>query len=135
MGGTFMSLPLNYRDRFVSALHDALSGHVSSSVQEAVKYACVCFAGLNSSTGIYACVNSRSSFCFYPLACFHPSFLRLPQSYYSFCSSLFIPSCHSVLLFNGFFGFCLLASVSTRTSINSICMHPCNVQIFRTVCE
>lgn len=39
MGGTFMSLPRDYRDDFVKNLHDALSGHVSSSVEESVMYA------------------------------------------------------------------------------------------------
>ncbi|XP_051159007.1 elongator complex protein 3 [Leptopilina boulardi] len=38
MGGTFMSLPEDYRDYFIRNLHDALSGHVSSNVAEAVKY-------------------------------------------------------------------------------------------------
>lgn len=38
MGGTFMSLPDNYRDYFIRNLHDALSGHKSQSVKEAVKY-------------------------------------------------------------------------------------------------
>ncbi|RUS79301.1 hypothetical protein EGW08_012919 [Elysia chlorotica] len=38
MGGTFMSLPDDYRDYFIRNLHDALSGHTSSNVQEAVKY-------------------------------------------------------------------------------------------------
>lgn len=38
MGGTFMCLPEDYRDRFIRSLHDALSGHSSSSVAEAVKY-------------------------------------------------------------------------------------------------
>jgi elongator complex protein 3 len=38
MGGTFMSLPEEYRDYFVRNLHDALSGHSSSSVAEAVAY-------------------------------------------------------------------------------------------------
>jgi len=38
MGGTFMSLAEEYRDYFIRNLHDALSGHTSSSVQEAVKY-------------------------------------------------------------------------------------------------
>eukprot|EP00877_Chromochloris_zofingiensis_P012826 jgi/Chrzof1/7798/Cz02g36320.t1 len=38
MGGTFMSLPSEYRDYFVRNLHDALSGHSSSNVDEAVKY-------------------------------------------------------------------------------------------------
>ncbi|XP_075988773.1 elongator complex protein 3 [Anticarsia gemmatalis] len=38
MGGTFMSLPEDYRDYFIRNLHDALSGHTSSCVAEAVKY-------------------------------------------------------------------------------------------------
>ncbi|GBL92747.1 Elongator complex protein 3 [Araneus ventricosus] len=38
MGGTFMSLPDDYRDYFIRNLHDALSGHTSTSVEEAVKY-------------------------------------------------------------------------------------------------
>nr|CAH7748692.1 unnamed protein product [Callosobruchus chinensis] len=48
MGGTFMSLPEDYRDYFIRNLHDALSGHKSSSVEEAVKYSeranskCIC---------------------------------------------------------------------------------------------
>jgi hypothetical protein len=38
MGGTFMSLPTDYRDYFIRNLHDALSGHSSHDVQEAVQY-------------------------------------------------------------------------------------------------
>jgi elongator complex protein 3 len=38
MGGTFMSLDKEYRDYFVRNLHDALSGHTSQTVEEAVKY-------------------------------------------------------------------------------------------------
>lgn len=38
MGGTFMSLPAEYRDFFVRSLHDALSGHTSRHVAEAVQY-------------------------------------------------------------------------------------------------
>ncbi|TNV71260.1 hypothetical protein FGO68_gene7750 [Halteria grandinella] len=38
MGGTFMSLDQQYRDYFIRNLHDALSGHSSSSVQEAIAY-------------------------------------------------------------------------------------------------
>ncbi|KAM0671282.1 histone acetyltransferase [Ordospora colligata] len=37
MGGTFMSLSESYRSNFISKLHDALSGHKSSTVEEAVK--------------------------------------------------------------------------------------------------
>lgn len=38
MGGTFMSLPADYRDYFVRNLHDALSGHASADVREAVRF-------------------------------------------------------------------------------------------------
>ena len=38
MGGTFMSLDKSYKDYFIRNLHDALSGHRSSSVEEAVTY-------------------------------------------------------------------------------------------------
>jgi len=38
MGGTFMSLPEDYKDFFIRNLHDALSGHSSNNVTEAVKY-------------------------------------------------------------------------------------------------
>lgn len=38
MGGTFMSLDEQYRDYFVRGLHDALSGHLSRDVAEAVRY-------------------------------------------------------------------------------------------------
>ncbi|VEL19752.1 unnamed protein product [Protopolystoma xenopodis] len=38
MGGTFMCLSETYRDYFIRNLHDALSGHKSHSVEEAVSY-------------------------------------------------------------------------------------------------
>lgn len=38
MGGTFMCLDESYRDFFIRNLHDALSGHTSNDVDEAVKY-------------------------------------------------------------------------------------------------
>ncbi|KAE8744769.1 hypothetical protein FOCC_FOCC008585 [Frankliniella occidentalis] len=38
MGGTFMCLSKEYRDYFIRNLHDALSGHTSNNVDEAVKY-------------------------------------------------------------------------------------------------
>lgn len=38
MGGTFMSLSPEYRDYFIRNLHDALSGHTSKNVEEAVQY-------------------------------------------------------------------------------------------------
>jgi elongator complex protein 3 len=38
MGGTFLSLDREYKDFFIRNLHDALSGHHSQSVQEAIRY-------------------------------------------------------------------------------------------------
>jgi elongator complex protein 3 len=38
MGGTFLSLDKEYKDYFIRNLHDALSGHTSQSVQEAIQY-------------------------------------------------------------------------------------------------
>jgi elongator complex protein 3 len=38
MGGTFLSLPTEYRDYFIRNLHDALSGHSSTSIEEAIAY-------------------------------------------------------------------------------------------------
>ncbi|XP_059324419.1 elongator complex protein 3 isoform X1 [Ammospiza nelsoni] len=40
MGGTFMALPEDYRDFFIRNLHDALSGHTSNNVAEAVRSMC-----------------------------------------------------------------------------------------------
>jgi histone acetyltransferase (RNA polymerase elongator complex component) len=37
MGGTFLSLPADYRDYFIRNLHDSLSGHTSRDVDEAVR--------------------------------------------------------------------------------------------------
>ncbi len=38
MGGTFMALDDEYKDFFIRNLHDALSGHTSSCVDEAVRW-------------------------------------------------------------------------------------------------
>lgn len=61
MGGTFMSLPDSYRDRFISRLHDALSGHTSSSVEEAVR---VGAEGRLKCVGIT--IETRPDFCVRP---------------------------------------------------------------------
>ncbi|KAK8845531.1 hypothetical protein IAR55_006246 [Kwoniella newhampshirensis] len=37
MGGTFMSMPEDYRHKFVAGLHNALSGHTGENVDESVK--------------------------------------------------------------------------------------------------
>ena len=38
MGGTFMSMPEDYRDAFVAQLHNALSGFTGTDIDEAVRY-------------------------------------------------------------------------------------------------
>lgn len=61
MGGTFMSLPLDYRDYFVRNLHDALSGHASSNVQEAVK-----FSEQSRTRCIGLTIETRPDYCLTP---------------------------------------------------------------------
>jgi elongator complex protein 3 len=38
MGGTFMSMPEDYRQKFVAGLHNALSGYTGLDIDEAVRY-------------------------------------------------------------------------------------------------
>ena len=38
MGGTFMSMPEDYRNTFIAQLHNALSGFTGTDVDEAVRY-------------------------------------------------------------------------------------------------
>lgn len=38
MGGTFMSMPEDYRNTFIAQLHNALSGFTGMDVDEAVRY-------------------------------------------------------------------------------------------------
>jgi elongator complex protein 3 len=38
MGGTFMSMPEDYRSQFVAQLHNALSGFTGTDIDEAVRY-------------------------------------------------------------------------------------------------
>ena len=61
MGGTFMSLPESYRNNFISKLHDALSGHTSSTVEEAVR---VGAEGRLKCVGIT--IETRPDFCVRP---------------------------------------------------------------------
>ena len=42
MGGTFMSMPEDYRNKFIAQLHNALSGFTGLDVDEAVR--CVALA-------------------------------------------------------------------------------------------
>lgn len=41
MGGTFLSLPESYRDRFMAQLHNSLSGFTGTDLDEAVRYSAV----------------------------------------------------------------------------------------------
>ncbi|CAL8463087.1 g2621 [Coccomyxa elongata] len=61
MGGTFMSLPAEYRDYFVRGLHDALSGHTSSSVAEAVR-----FSEQSNTRCIGLTIETRPDYCLGP---------------------------------------------------------------------
>lgn len=61
MGGTFMSLPLDYRDYFIRNLHDALSGHSSSNVPEAVK-----FSEQSRTRCIGLTIETRPDYCLTP---------------------------------------------------------------------
>lgn len=42
MGGTFMSMPEDYRNKFIAQLHNALSGFTGFDVDEAVRYVIFC---------------------------------------------------------------------------------------------
>ncbi|GAB4818929.1 hypothetical protein N2152v2_005975 [Parachlorella kessleri] len=61
MGGTFMSLPTEYRDYFVRNLHDALSGHTSTDVDEAVRY-----SEQSRTKCIGLTIETRPDFCLTP---------------------------------------------------------------------
>lgn len=80
MGGTFMSLPLDYRDFFIRGLHDALSGHMSSNVDEAVKY-----SEQSHTRCIGLTIETRPDYCLTP-------HLQQVCTYPSDCLSLWLPS-------------------------------------------
>lgn len=61
MGGTFMSLDPEYRDFFIRSLHDALSGHASNSVAEAVQY-----SEQSRSKCIGITIETRPDYCLKP---------------------------------------------------------------------
>lgn len=58
MGGTFMSLDKEYRDWFISRLHDACSGFVSSNVEEAVR-----FSEVGSQKVVGITIETRPDYC------------------------------------------------------------------------
>eukprot|EP00588_Corethron_pennatum_P004021 CAMPEP_0194294728 /NCGR_PEP_ID=MMETSP0169-20130528/51473_1 /TAXON_ID=218684 /ORGANISM="Corethron pennatum, Strain L29A3" /LENGTH=563 /DNA_ID=CAMNT_0039043673 /DNA_START=213 /DNA_END=1904 /DNA_ORIENTATION=+ len=61
MGGTFLSLDREYKDFFIRNLHDACSGHCSSSVEEAVAYG---EHGISKCIGIT--IETRPDYCLRP---------------------------------------------------------------------
>ena len=61
MGGTFMSLDASYKDYFIRNLHDALSGHHSSSVKEAVA-----FSEQSKTKCIGITIETRPDYCLKP---------------------------------------------------------------------
>ncbi|KAI3659644.1 hypothetical protein MP638_004379 [Amoeboaphelidium occidentale] len=61
MGGTFMSMPQDYREWFVKNLHDALSGNRSSNVDEAVR-----FSERSQTKCIGITIETRPDYCLKP---------------------------------------------------------------------
>ncbi|ELQ74724.1 RNA polymerase II elongator complex, subunit ELP3/histone acetyltransferase [Trachipleistophora hominis] len=61
MGGTFLSLSNEYKRDFVKKLHDSLSGHCSSTLEEAIKFG---EHGKIKCIGIT--IETRPDFCFRP---------------------------------------------------------------------
>ena len=61
MGGTFLSMDADYRAWFVSGLHDALSGHTSSSLEEAVR-----FSELARAKCVAITIETRPDYCLAP---------------------------------------------------------------------
>jgi elongator complex protein 3 len=61
MGGTFMSLPDEYRNWFISRLHDALSGASSNSVDEAIR-----FSERSKSKCVGITIETRPDYCLKP---------------------------------------------------------------------
>lgn len=61
MGGTFLSLDAGYRDYFIRSLHDALSGHTSTTVAEAVA-----FSEQSRTKCVAITIETRPDYCLKP---------------------------------------------------------------------
>ncbi|KQK22657.1 hypothetical protein BRADI_1g68630v3 [Brachypodium distachyon] len=61
IGGTFMSLPADYRDYFIRNLHDALSGNTSANFEQAV-----CYSEHSAVKCIGLTIESRPDYCLGP---------------------------------------------------------------------
>ncbi|KAG5350512.1 Elongator subunit, partial [Termitomyces sp. Mn162] len=61
MGGTFMSMPEDYRSKFIAQLHNALSGFTGADVDEAVRY-----SERSKSKAIGITIETRPDYCLRP---------------------------------------------------------------------
>jgi elongator complex protein 3 len=61
MGGTFMSMPQDYREKFVAQLHNALSGFTGTDIDEAVRY-----SERAKSKAIGITIETRPDYCLKP---------------------------------------------------------------------
>jgi len=61
MGGTFMSMPEDYRNKFVAQLHNALSGFTGTDVDEAVRY-----SEQSKAKAIGITIETRPDYCLKP---------------------------------------------------------------------
>lgn len=61
MGGTFMSLSQEYRDKFIAQLHNALSGYTTNNVDEAVR-----FSEQSQTKCIGITIETRPDYCLKP---------------------------------------------------------------------
>ncbi|KAH8829204.1 histone acetyltransferase ELP3 [Flagelloscypha sp. PMI_526] len=61
MGGTFMSMPEDYRSKFIAQLHNALSGFTGTDVDEAVRY-----SEQSKSKAIGITIETRPDYCLRP---------------------------------------------------------------------
>jgi elongator complex protein 3 len=61
MGGTFMSMPEEYRNTFIAQLHNALSGFTGTDVDEAVRY-----SERSKSKAIGITIETRPDYCLRP---------------------------------------------------------------------
>ena len=61
MGGTFMSLSQEYRDKFIAQLHNALSGYTTTDVDEAVR-----FSEQSQTKCIGITIETRPDYCLKP---------------------------------------------------------------------
>lgn len=61
MGGTFMSMPEDYRTKFIAQLHNALSGFTGLDVDEAVRY-----SEQSKSKAIGITIETRPDYCLRP---------------------------------------------------------------------